>query len=84
MSQLKLWSRAGAVPTQAVSLSRHSTQWLETGSGWRDLSRGGKSRPQRRTTSSSDQPLATSGSSRDEKRSIARFELTSQPGCLCG
>ena len=30
----------------------------------RALSRGGKSRPQRRTTSSSDQPAATAGSSR--------------------
>ena len=50
-----------AVATHRESLRRHSTQVWETGSGWRDLSRGGNSRPQRRTTSSSDQSLADVG-----------------------
>src|SRR5208283_5668925 len=39
----------------------------ETGATCRALSRGGKRRPQRRTTSSSDQPRAGSGSSRTNR-----------------
>jgi hypothetical protein len=46
-------------------LEQHRTHWSVTGIGRRDLSRGGKSRPQRPTTSSSDHAHATSGSSRN-------------------
>jgi len=43
----------------------------------RDLSRGGNSRPRRRTTSSSGQPAATSGSNR---KSICRWlSMTESP-----
>ena len=61
MNQLRLCKRARAIATHATSLRRHSTQALVTGRGCRDLSRGGKSRPQRRTTSSSDQPVGDVG-----------------------
>jgi hypothetical protein len=62
--QLRLCKRSRAVATHRASLRRHWTQSLDTGSGRRDLSRGAKSLPQRRTTSSSDQPWAVSGSRR--------------------
>ncbi len=45
MNQLRLCRRTRAVATQSGCLRRSSTQALETGSGCRDLSRGGKSRP---------------------------------------
>ena len=63
MSGLRLCKRVRVAATHATSLRRNSTQLSETGSGFRDLSRGGNSRPQRRTTSTSEEPLATSGSS---------------------
>ena len=47
MNQLRLCRRSRAVATHLASLRRHWTHSLETGRGCLDLSRGGKSRPQR-------------------------------------
>ena len=45
MSGLRLCKRVRVAATHATSLRRNSTQLSETGSGFRDLSRGGNSRP---------------------------------------
>ena len=64
MNQLRLCRRCRARVTQAAFKRCPWTHSSETGSGRRALSRGGNSRPHRRTTSSSDQFAAASGSSR--------------------
>jgi hypothetical protein len=58
-SQLRLCNRARIPATHLASWRRHCNHSLVTGKGRRNLSRGGKSRPHRRTMSSSDQPLVT-------------------------
>jgi hypothetical protein len=73
MNQLRLRKRWRAFTTPPASLSLAWTQSSVTGSAWRLLSRGGKSRPQRRTTSSSDQPRAASWPA----RTVLREEVTS-------
>src|SRR5271157_1859491 len=67
MNQLRLCNRSRALATHLASFSRAWTHSSETGATCRALSRGGKRRPQRRTTSSSDQLRATSGSSRTSR-----------------
>ena len=67
MNQLRLCNRSRAVATHLASFSRAWTHTSETGATCRALSRGGKRRPQRRTTSSSDQPQAASGSRRTSR-----------------
>ena len=64
MNQLRLCSRCRARATQATFIKCPWTQSSDTASGRRALSRGGNSRPQRRTTSSSVHPCTTSGSNR--------------------
>src|SRR5271157_3868957 len=88
MNQLRLCNRSRAVATHLASFSRDWTHSSETGATCRALSRGGKRRPQRRTTSSSDQPWATSGSSRTSrcKRLCGVTSLRGHvsAGSLCG
>ena len=75
MNQLRLWSRARVVTIQSGCFSRSSTHTFVTGNGCRFLSRGGNSLPQRRTTSSSDDPLATSKS---DRTSTSRWLLSTE------
>ena len=67
MNRLRLCNRSCAVATHLASFSRAWTYSSETGATCRALLCGGKRRPQRRTTSSSDQPRATSRSSRTSR-----------------